>query len=39
MNQIGRTKDEFMIKKRNEQATTISVVKTHFLVKIVARSC
>ena len=26
-------------KKRNEQATTISVVKTHFLFKIVARSC
>ena len=25
-------------KKRNEQATTISVVKTHFLPKIVARS-
>ena len=25
--------------KRNEQATTISVVKTHFLPKIVARSC
>lgn len=24
--------------KRNEQATTISVVKTHFLPKIVARS-
>ena len=26
-------------KKKNEKATTISVVKTHFLFKIVARSC
>ena len=30
--------DILAIKKRNEQATTISVVKTHFLLKIVARS-
>ena len=31
--------NHFDNKKRNEQATTISVVKTHFLFKIVARSC
>ena len=29
----------FWQQKRNEQATTISVVKTHFLAKMVARHC